>query len=126
MIIIFLDFSGLTGSSSHIGNAAAKILQGNWQWIEDTIYRKMSMNLKLLRWTIWTRVLLAMIIYLIILVRKPLPKLKDFFEANPYLRAGIYGALAGCLITMFVNDSGVVAAATMLFYPVMSLLYFLE
>lgn len=123
LILVIIDYSGAVGSKSHIGNAVYQLVNGDWQWIKDTFFRKFNMNLKLLRWTIWTRVFLAMIVYFIILVRKPVPRLKRFFEKNPYLNAGIYGVLAGSLITMFVNDSGVVAAVTLLFYPVMSLLY---
>lgn len=81
------------------------------------------MNIKLLRWTIWTRVLLAMIAYLIFLLKKPVPILKEFFARYPYIKAAFQAALVSSLLTMLVNDSGVVAAATLLFYPVMSLLY---
>ncbi len=126
IIMIVLDYSGITGNSSHIGQAFEKLIDHQWQWILDTLMRKFTMNLKLLRWTIWSRVLLIMIVYLFVLLRKPVPGLKIFFEKNLYYKAGLYGALSGSLVTMFVNDSGVVAAATILFYPVMSLLYFLK
>ncbi len=126
IIIILLDYSGIMGNSSHIGQAFQKIVDHQWQWMLDTILRKFTMNLKLLRWTIWSRVLLVMIVYLFVLLKNPVPRLKFFFKNNLYFRAGLYGALSGSLVTMFVNDSGVVAAATILFYPVMSLLYFLK
>lgn len=126
LTMIFLDYTGIFGERSHIGHAVQRLLNQDWEWISDTIFRKFSMNLKLLRWTIWTRVLLVMIIYLFILLKKPVPGLKSFFEENHFIKAGFYGILAGCLITMFVNDSGVVAAATLLFYPVMSLLYLMK
>ncbi len=126
IMIILLDYSGMMGNSSHIGQGFQKIIEGQWQWILDTLLRKFTMNLKLLRWTIWSRVLLVMIVYLFVLLRKPVPRLKGFFENNLFFKAGLYGALSGSLVTMFVNDSGVVAAATILFYPVMSLLYFLK
>lgn len=125
ILIIYLDFKAVFGPSSHIGQAVGRVIGGDWQGILRIIYRKLNMNLKLLRWTIWTRVLLAFIIYLIFLFRYPVASLKRFFEARPYLAGGFYGALAGSVVTMFVNDSGVVAAATILFYPMMSLLYFL-
>ncbi len=126
VIMLILDYSGIMGNSSHIGQAVQRLIDSDWQWIFNTIMRKFTMNLKLLRWTIWSRVLLIMIIYLFVLLRKPVPGLKIFFEKNFYYRAGLYGALVGSLVTMLVNDSGVVAAATILFYPVMSLLYFLK
>lgn len=123
LLIIFADYSGITGSSSHIGRAVEHLINGDWLWLKDIVSRKLAVNLRLLRWTIWTRVLLAMMVYLFLLVKKPGPGLRLFFQEYPFLKAGIYGTLAGSAVTIFVNDSGVVAAATLLFYPVMSLLY---
>lgn len=125
-VFIFIDYLGVLGKRSHIGMAVEKLLSGDWQWVKAVILRKLRMNIRLLRWTIWTRVLLAMIAYLIFLLKKPVPVLKDFFIRYPYIKAAFQAALAGSLITMLVNDSGVVAAATLLFYPVMSLLYCLK
>jgi len=125
-LIIFLDFNGITGPSSHIGQALQRLLRGDLDSISGLIYRKVNMNLKLLRWTIWTRVLIGFIISLILLVKYPVTRLRDFFANRPYLAASFYGALSGTVITMFVNDSGVVAAATILIYPMMSLLYFID
>jgi hypothetical protein len=125
-LIVFLDFKGITGPGSHIGQALQRLLKGDLDSITALIYRKVNMNLKLLRWTIWTRVLIGFIISLIFLVRYPVARLRDFFANRSYLAASFYGALSGTVITMFVNDSGVVAAATILFYPMMSLLYFID
>ncbi len=120
--IIYLDYNEVFGPSSHIGRAIEPVLKGDWQQIFLIIYRKLSMNLKLLRWTIWTRVLLAFIFYLFFLFRYPVPSLKKTLREKPYLAAAFTGGLAGSIITMLVNDSGVVAAATILFYPVLILL----
>ncbi|MFW5981580.1 MAG: hypothetical protein ACOCQO_00080 [Halanaerobiaceae bacterium] len=126
LVILYLDYSGFFGVSSHIGQATDRLLEADWQWLSNTVLRKFSMNLKLLRWTIWTRVLLAMIIYLFIMIRKPSYQIKIFFNRYPYIKSAFYGALLASLLTMFVNDSGVVAAATILFYPVMALLYLVD
>ncbi|MFI5358509.1 MAG: hypothetical protein ACHQYO_00495 [Halanaerobiales bacterium] len=126
VLLLLLDYWGILGRRSHIGLAVEKLLTGDWQWLKGTILRKLRMNLSLLRWTIWTRVLLAMMVYLVFLQKKPVPPLKEFFIRYPYIKAAFQGALFGSLLTMLVNDSGVVAAATLLFYPVMSLLYCLR
>jgi hypothetical protein len=123
LAFLLVDYWGVLGKRSHIGLAVEKVLSGDWQWIKDMVFRKLRMNIKLLRWTIWTRVLLAMIAYLIFLLKKPVPILKEFFARYPYIKAAFQAALVSSLLTMLVNDSGVVAAATLLFYPVMSLLY---
>jgi len=124
--LLLLDYLGVMGRRSHIGLAVEKLLTGDWQWLKGTILRKLKMNLSLLKWTIWTRVLLAMMAYLVYLQKKPVPPLQEFFTRHPYIKASFQGALFGSLLTMLVNDSGVVAAATLLFYPVMSLLYCLK
>ncbi|MFW6034905.1 MAG: hypothetical protein ACOCRZ_01485 [Halothermotrichaceae bacterium] len=126
LLIVTIDFTGLFGVRSHIGQAVSKIIKGDWGSIWLLIFRKLKMNLKLLRWTIWTRVVLAFIIYLIILVRRPGPEFKKLFNSKPFLTAGFYGCLAGSLTAMVVNDSGIVAAATILFYPILTLLYILN
>ena len=56
---------------------------------------------------------------------KACPAPRRFFTRHPYIKASFQGALFGSLLTMLVNDSGVVAS-TLLFYPVMSLLYCLK
>jgi hypothetical protein len=121
-IIIYLDYSNILGNQSHIGKAFERILRGDFSKIKEIFFRKLFMNLKLLKWTIWTRVLLGFIIYLIFLFHHPGDTLKEIMIDYPYISAGFYGSLLGSIVTMIVNDSGVVAAATILFFPVFSLL----
>jgi hypothetical protein len=64
--------------------------------------------------------------FLIIIFKHPVGNLKRLFDKYSYLAAGFYGGIAGAIVTMFVNDSGVVAAATILFYPMLTLLYLLR
>ena len=126
IIILYLDYIGIFGKHSHIGRAVQTLLAGDFETIGEIISRKILINLRLLRWTIWTRVLLAFFICIIVVFRYPVGKLQKLFNDYPYLAAGYYGGIAGCFITFFVNDSGVVATATLLFFPVMTLLYIIE
>ncbi|MFW5999335.1 MAG: hypothetical protein ACOCQC_01600 [Halanaerobiaceae bacterium] len=120
-----VDYLELTGPSSHIGNAVRLLLKGDFRELLEIAVRKLRMNYRLFRWTIWTRVLLVFIIYLLILFRYPFDRLQKLFTIYPRLTAGFYGSLVGGVVAMFVNDSGIVSAATMLFFPVMTLLYLL-
>ncbi len=126
LLVLYLDYMEILGPRSHIGQAIAELFAGDRLELVNIVYRKLSINLKLLKWTIWTRVLLAFMVYLIILFKYPLPRLKKFFANYPYLTAGFYGGILGSIAAMLVNDSGVVAAATLLFYPLLILLYFLN
>ena len=67
----------------------------------------------------------AIAVYLIFIFFHPRGKIRVFFSHYPYLSGGFYGGLIASLLTMLVNDSGVVASATILFYPLFSFLYLL-
>ena len=44
---------------------------------------------------------------------------KEIYSKYPYLASGIMGVLAGSITALLVNDSGIVAAATMMFFQSM-------
>ncbi|WP_408954796.1 hypothetical protein [Natroniella sp. ANB-PHB2] len=118
-LIIVADLSGQFATRTHLAQAVS----GGPRNLLLIMYRKLSMNFKLLGWTIWSKVLLSFILILILLFKKPQGMLKEILERYPNLSAGFSGLLIGSIITMLINDSGVVAAATLLLYPVFSLLY---
>ncbi|MCK8818093.1 hypothetical protein MWH28_12060 [Natroniella sulfidigena] len=118
-LIIVADLTGQLATRTHLAQAVL----GGPRNLLLIIYRKLSMNLKLLSWTIWSKVLLSFILILILLFKKPQGMLRDLLGLYPNLTAGFSGLLIGSVISMLINDSGVVAAATLLLYPVFSLLY---
>ncbi|MCK8828423.1 hypothetical protein MWH25_11865 [Natroniella acetigena] len=118
-LIIIIDLSGHFGTKTHLAQAVS----GGPRNLLIIMSRKLSMNFKLLSWTIWSKVLLSFILILILLFKKPQGMLKEILKSYPNLAAGFNGLLIGSIITMLINDSGVVAAATLLLYPVFSLLY---
>ena len=122
-IFIVCDANGWTGEKSHVGKTVQLIKEQGVTALFSVISRKASMNLKLLRWTIWTRVLLAFIVILAVLFKRPKGVLKEIVQEFPNLALGIIGVIFGSVVTMLVNDSGVVAAATTLFFGILSLLY---
>lgn len=122
-IIIISDTLGLIGERSHIGRTIYLLKDQGIFALLNILTRKLSMNLKLLRWTIWTKVLLSFIVVLVLLFKKPKGYFEDLIREFPEFRNGFLGAVFGSIITMMVNDSGVVAAATLLFFPVHSLIY---
>ncbi|MFW5787266.1 MAG: hypothetical protein ACOCV3_03265, partial [Halanaerobiales bacterium] len=126
ILIVINDYLGLVGNQTHIGMAASELLEGNFTELKLIVLRKILMNIKLLRWTIWTRVLLAFIFCLYFLFHYPVGVLKNFFNKTRYLSTGYYAVFIASIATMFINDSGVVAAATLLFYPILSLLYIIN
>lgn len=85
-------------------------------------WRKLEMNMRLLRYTAWTRVLLAFLIALTVLAGKPFGLFRRFRDDYPIVYVSVMGGLAGALVAMAVNDSGVVACATVAMMPAFALL----
>ncbi|HZK25482.1 MAG TPA: hypothetical protein VFC74_08845 [Oscillospiraceae bacterium] len=101
---------------SHLGRTLVLLQQQGWQALKDIIIRKGSMNLKLFRYSQWSRVLLAFLGVLAVLFYRPQGILVDIHKMYPDLAAGFLGIIAGSVTALLVNDSGVVAAATTLLY----------
>jgi hypothetical protein len=83
------------------------------------------MNLKLLRWTIWSKVLLVSVAVIGILFLKPRGMLYTLINKYKSFSSAWYAILVGSVVGMMVNDSGVVVAATSNIFLIFSLLYFL-
>ncbi|PRX21677.1 hypothetical protein BX659_13119 [Orenia metallireducens] len=122
-LIVYLDTQGVGANQTHLANTIAEIRREGLGTLINIIYRKISMNLKLLRWTIWTRVLLSFVIILIILFKRPRGVIRDIIDNYGDLAAAFKALIIGSIVTMVVNDSGVVAAATLLLFPIFTLLY---
>ena len=122
-IIIIGDAYGLIGDRSHFGQTIKLVKNQGLNAIWTIVSRKISMNIKLLRWTIWTKVLLSFIVVLAILFKRPRGVINELTQQLPHFAYGFIGIITGSVITMFVNDSGVVAAATLLFFAIHPLIY---
>lgn len=101
---------------SHISQAFVSVKEQGVISIYYIVQRKLSMNWKLFKYTPWTRALLTTIGASITVFFYPLNFLKRIFNNYPYLHKGFLGSGMGCLVALFVNDSGIVAAATMMIY----------
>ncbi|ADL11960.1 hypothetical protein [Acetohalobium arabaticum] len=121
--LVIYDALSPQAESTHIGRTVRLVEENGFSVIAKIAARKLSMNLKLLRWTIWTKVILAFIIILAILFRYPVGVVRNIIDDYSYLRYGFGGVICGSIVTMLVNDSGVVATATLLLYPVITLVY---
>lgn len=108
------DLTARTADPSHLGRLVRDVTVRGPVAFTEVAARKVAMNLKLIRWTIWSRVLLASAAALLVLFTRPHPFVARVFARTPALYQGIKGATAASLIALAVNDSGVVAAATAL------------
>lgn len=121
IVLAALDFARGAGSQSHLGRLVANIMANGPSAIWPIITRKVSMNLMLIENTIWTRVLVTFMGVIAVLFYRPRGKLAEIASRYPALARGLWGASIGSFVALVVNDSGIVAAATAMLYPVAAL-----
>ncbi len=126
IIIFMIHYWQISGLETHITEMARIIRTGDFERIFQVVYRKILMNIKLMRWTVWTKILLGFLIYLLINFIHPVGKIEKIISNYKYLSSGLYAGIAASFMAMIINDSGVVAAATLLFFPVLTLLYLIQ
>lgn len=110
---------------SHIGRAAEQIATGGWKELYTIASRKAAMNIKLIKYTIWSRVFLVILLVLSLLVYRPVGAVKKLMLEYPCIVKGFAGIIAGALVGLVVNDSGIVAASTTSIYLIVPLLLFM-
>ncbi len=125
MVLIFALYDiYLSPQKSHLAKTLIDIKANGLDVIRDIIYRKVSMNIKLLRWTIWSKVLLTSVVVMSVLFVKRSKFRGELFEKyNDFFGAWV-GIIIASFIGMLVNDSGVVVAATANIFLIFSILYF--
>lgn len=117
VILLFIyDGQRSVTSQSHLGQTYQILAQEGVHGFLQILLRKWSMNVKLIRYTIWSRVFLVCLAAISILFYRPMGILKRVMEANPIFRWGLASATAGCVAALLVNDSGIVAAALGMVY----------
>jgi hypothetical protein len=110
---------------SHLAKAIIEFRTGGVDIILNIIHRKLEMNLKLLRWTIWSKVLLVSVFVVGVLAFRPQGVLHTLLNKYKSFSIAWYAIIVASLVGMLVNDSGVVVAATSNIFLIFSLLYFL-
>lgn len=107
---------------SHLGRFVFQIgsqgLNGAW----EVFSRKLAMNWKLMHYTVWADGLLSFIFGLALIFWRPKGLPKKVKDKNPRIIRGFWTAFTAAVVVLLVNDSGVVAAATLMIYPTFILL----
>ncbi|HON43023.1 MAG TPA: hypothetical protein PLM74_07850 [Bacillota bacterium] len=110
--------------ASHIGRAWRTLTQraGGSGQLALIALRKLAMNIRLLRYTAWTQVLIAFLAILGAMAAGAHGVFQRFRRDHFSLYAALMGGLVGALAAMAVNDSGVVACATLAMMPTLVIL----
>ena len=104
----------LGDGSSHLGQTVQKVGQAGTDPLWNTFERKVSVNMRLIRLTIWSRVVMLSFGVLALFVFYPSKLMSEVRRRNPFLSLSLRAAFVAALTTLVVNDSGIVAAATLL------------
>ncbi|MBI2915189.1 MAG: hypothetical protein HYY08_04610 [Firmicutes bacterium] len=108
---------------SHLGAAVRSLDSGGLEQAFMIINRKLAMNLKLLKWSIWSRGLLIALGVFALLFYRPTPLIKGIIAKYPSTAKGLVGTTVTSIVALAVNDSGVVAAATTIMFATSTVLY---
>ncbi|MDF2840070.1 MAG: hypothetical protein K0Q99_842, partial [Clostridia bacterium] len=129
-LIIFMALSSIVvldllnpNSTTHVGKFITEIKDNGPKVLYSTIERKATMNLRLMKYTIWTKVLLCIILIITIMFFKPVRLLHGIFKKYRYFTAAWLGISAGSIAGLIVNDSGIVMAATAMIFTGYTILY---
>ncbi|NLU40604.1 MAG: hypothetical protein GXX08_00180, partial [Firmicutes bacterium] len=87
------------------------------------IRRKASMNLKLFRYSVWSRAFVIALAVLAWLLYRPTPLMLRIKRLYPCAVLGLAGTIVGALVALLVNDSGVVAGALVLHFATSTVLF---
>ncbi len=107
----FLKVMQLAGPVTHIGDAFKQLEAGNFSYILEIMIRKAEMNIKILRYSNWTTLFVTSYVVAALLLIKGKFKLWDDRD-----KVVIKGGAAGSIFLLLLNDSGVTAAATSMFF----------
>jgi len=119
--LIIADSLGLT-RQSHMGGLIKDTRANGAGVIASVISRKISMNIRLMRYTIWTKVLLCIIGAISIMFYKPVKQMFYVFNRYKYLRYSWMSIAASAAVGFAVNDSGIVVAATAMIFMAFTML----
>jgi len=122
----FYDMGRSVEVQSHLGRTANYIRATGWTGLWEIILRKVNMNLKLIRYTIWSRVFLVMLGALGVAFYRPVGLMHKVRRMYPAVFQGLLGILIGSGVALAVNDSGIVAAATMMIFGTAPLIYLIS
>lgn len=121
--LIAYDAGRHSQHQSHIGRTAALIAGGGIEEVLNIIVRKSEMNIRLIKYTIWSRVLLASLGILALFFYRPVGVMQKIRNRHLYLFRGMIGVVTGSIVAFIFNDSGVVAAATAMIFAAPPLVY---
>ena len=116
IVVVFALLDLVTGSQSHLGAFVNQIIVEGPSAIFNTFGRKIAMNIKLAQTSVWVNILLSGIAIIAVLIFRPSEHFRKIARKYPIIFRGFIASMVGCVVTLLVNDSGIVAASTASIY----------
>lgn len=104
----------LLGGGTHLGRAARLATHGEWKELLVIAWRKLSTNIRLFKSVAWSRLLLVFVIVLAVLLHRPRGLMASMLGRRRWFGPASVSSIVAMLVAIVVNDSGVVACATMI------------
>ena len=120
-VLLLTDSMGIF-TQSHMGKIIKDTRMNGFGVVISTIKRKVSMNIRLMRYTVWTKVLLCITAVIFIMFYKPVKQMWDIFNRYRYLRSSWISIAASAAAGFAFNDSGIVSAAVAMIYAAFTML----
>lgn len=121
-VLLIIDGGNSPGEQSHIGQTVGLVRRDGLAAIILIITRKVAMNLKLLRYSMWSNGLIVALVGMGASLIWPSKYIYWLRENHPLVAQAILGVVMGSTAAFIFNDSGVVAAATCLTFASSTLL----
>ncbi|WP_122916897.1 hypothetical protein [Brevibacillus fluminis] len=108
---------------THVGKVAKQIMAGDWAAIAQIVERKLAMNVRLIRVSLWSKGFFVSLIALGVLTFWSGRFMQHLARKWPFLIGGFRGIVAGSLAGLILNDSGIISAATSIIFFAIPALY---
>lgn len=125
LVVVFAGADIMLGMESHLGNFVEQIRINGPMEVVYVFGRKIAMNVQLAQTTIWVNILLVGIVILAITILRPNKNFSLIKKNHGTIYNGFLATIVGCLVTLLVNDSGIIAAATDSIYLLIPILIIL-
>lgn len=122
LLLLGLAYMHINAEHTHVGSVLHAILRGDFQSVAEIGLRKIQMNLKLIRVSLWGKLFTTSLIVLVIFsfhVKSD----KHPRQHSAQWSNGFRAIVLGAMVILLANDSGVVAAASMMMYLTFPFIY---
>ncbi|MGB9780049.1 hypothetical protein [Caldanaerobacter sp.] len=111
--LFYVDYLKPFSYQTHMGQTFALVKSHGIGALFQIFARKLLMNYKLIKNSIWSRDLAVFFALLGVLAVAKKEVLKEIFKKHPHILKSSISALIGAIVALAFNDAGVIAASTM-------------